>query len=264
MATRKKIPKKKSRLHTYGWKPDLPDHRDIRYGAVYGIPPKLPKNVDLRPICSAVEDQGTLGSCTAHALTSAFEAVLIKDTLPFAEMSRLFLYYNERVMEHTADRDSGAMIRDGIKSLVKQGCCREDAWPYDIAKFINKPGPACYADGLKRQVTSYQRIETLDQMRACLASGYPFVFGFTVYESFESQAVAKTGVVPMPGPKERPLGGHAVMAAGYNDSTKRFLVCNSWGTGWGQKGYFTMPYDYLSNRDLSDDIWTIRAVEDGK
>jgi C1A family cysteine protease len=261
MLTKKSKGRKNAAEHSYGWKPDLPDQRDIRYGAVYRVLKKLPKSADLRPICSAVEDQGDLGSCTAHALTSAFEAVLLKNGWQFSEMSRLFLYYNERAIEHTVNEDSGAMIRDGIKSLVKQGCCREIRWPYDIKKFTARPAAACYADGLKHQVTSYQRIDTLDQMRACLASGYPFVFGFTVYESFESQAVAKSGVVPMPGPGERALGGHAVMAAGYDDGKKRFLVRNSWGTDWGQKGYFTMPYGYLANRDLSDDMWTIRCVE---
>jgi C1A family cysteine protease len=96
----------------------------------------------------------------------------------------------------------------------------------------------------------------------CLAEGYPFVFGFTVYESFESAAVAKTGVLNLPKPKEKVLGGHAVMCAGYNDAAKRFLIRNSWGTDWGMQGYFTMPYDYLGNRNLSDDFWTIRAFED--
>ena len=95
-------------------------------------------------------------------------------------------------------------------------------------------------------------------MRSCLADGFPFVFGFTVYESFESQSVAKTGVVPMPKPKEKVMGGHAVIGVGYNDAQKRFIVRNSWGQGWGMKGYFTIPYAYLGNKNLSDDFWTIR------
>ena len=87
------------------------------------------------------------------------------------------------------------------------------------------------------------------------------MFGFTVYEAFESQQVAQTGVLNMPQPGERSMGGHAVMAAGYDDAQKRFIVRNSWGTGWGQNGYFTMPYDYLTSRNLSDDFWTIRRGE---
>jgi C1A family cysteine protease len=242
----------------YGWKPDLPDQRDMRYSLVYRVPAKLPAKADLRPICPPVEDQGQLGSCTAHALTGALETLENMDRLPLVQMSRLFVYYNERAIEHTVAQDSGAMIRDGIKTLVKQGCCAESRWPYVISKFKSKPAPACYKDGLEHQITSYQRIDTLDQMRACLAAGFPFVFGFTVYESFESQAVAKTGKVSMPKKTERTLGGHAVLAVGYDDKAKRFTVRNSWGPDWGIEGYFSMPYAYLASRDLADDLWTIR------
>jgi C1A family cysteine protease len=97
-------------------------------------------------------------------------------------------------------------------------------------------------------------------MRGCLAAGYPFVFGFTVYSSFEGQEVAKTGVVSMPTPDEQVVGGHAVLAVGYDDASQAFIVRNSWGAGWGQEGYFTMPYAYLTTRALSSDFWTIRIV----
>jgi C1A family cysteine protease len=153
------------------------------------------------------------------------------------------------------------MIRDGIKTLKKQGVCSETHWPYIISKFTIKPSPKCYKEAMKRQITSYHRILTLDDMRACLADGFPFVFGFTVYESFESQEVASTGFVQMPQFNERVLGGHAVLAVGYDDAQRRFIVRNSWGTDWGQKGYFTMPYEYLANRNLADDLWTIRRGE---
>jgi C1A family cysteine protease len=151
------------------------------------------------------------------------------------------------------------MIRDGVKTLAKQGVCTEKLWPYDIKTFTNKPTPACYQEALKYEITSYQRIDTVDEMRSCLADGFPFVFGFTVYESFESQDVAKNGVVSMPKPNEKVMGGHAVLGVGYDDSQKRFIVRNSWGEDWGMKGYFTIPYDYLGNRNLSDDFWTIRS-----
>ena len=153
------------------------------------------------------------------------------------------------------------MLRDGIKTLAKQGSCTEKKWPYIVSQFTKKPTAACYKEALNYQILTYQRIETLDEMRSCLADGFPFVFGFTVYESFESQSVAKSGIVNMPKASEKVIGGHAVLAVGYNDSKKRFIVRNSWGADWGMKGYFTMPYAYVSNRNLSDDFWTIRTGE---
>jgi len=175
--------------------------------------------------------------------------------------SRLFIYYNERVTEGTVGSDSGAQIRDGIKSVAKQGVCPETEWPYNPAKFAQKPPAKAYKDALLDRAVSYQRlVQDLNQMRGCLASGYPFVFGFTVYTSFESQAVAKSGHVPMPAPSEVQVGGHAVLAVGYDDSHQSMIVRNSWGSGWGLKGYCTMPYAYLQQASLAADFWTIRLV----
>ena len=210
---------------------------------------------------AAVENQGALGSCTANALVGNLEFLETQAGLPPIDLSRLFIYYNERAMEGTVNEDAGAAIRDGVKSLVNLGVCAEQKWPYVITKFSAKPPAACYQAGLKHQITSYHRILTLQEMRQCLAEGFPFVFGFTVYESFESPAVAKTGTLNLPKPKEKTLGGHAVMAVGYHDNAKRFTIRNSWGADWGQQGYFTMPYAYLDNRNLSDDFWTIRGIE---
>jgi C1A family cysteine protease len=246
--------------HQFGWIPDIPDHRDYMFSAIYRAIPKLPASVDLRGICSPVEDQKALGSCTANSLVGALEYLERKDGVPFTDLSRLFVYYNERVIEHTVASDSGAMLRDGIKTLAKQGVCSEKNWPYVIAKFKNKPTKACYVEAGAHLITSYQRLQTLDDMRSCLAAGYPFIFGFTVYASFESSQVAKTGVVPMPASGEAVLGGHAVVAVGYKNSTKRFIARNSWGTSWGQKGYFTIPYNYLTNPQLATDMWTVRTA----
>lgn len=203
------------------------------------------------------------GNCTANAIAGAIEFDQLKQGI--AETftpSRLFIYYNERVMEHSVDSDSGAMIRDGIKSVSKQGACHEQLWPYTIAKFRTKPAQKCYTDAAKHKAVTYQRIvQELNQMKGCLASGYPFVIGFSVYESFETQRVAKTGHAPLPASKEKELGGHAVLCVGYNDARGWFILRNSWGTRWGMKGYFTLPYAYLTESNLADDFWTIRLVQ---
>jgi C1A family cysteine protease len=257
----------------YGWTPDLPDARDHLFSAPAIALAALPPSADLRSQCPPVYDQEQIGSCTANAIGAAFEFETTKQGLPDFMPSRLFIYYNERAMEGTIGTDSGAQIRDGVKSVAKLGVCPETEWPYDGTQANSdgtfpagdpageKPTDACYKDALSHTATTYSRVvRDLDQMRGCLAAGYPFVFGFTVYESFESSAVAKTGVVPMPAPDEQVLGGHAVLAVGYDDSAQTFLVRNSWGTTWGQAGYFTMPYAYLTTRGLSSDFWTIRIV----
>ena len=252
----------KSKINSwYGWVPDRPDQRDKLYAAIAAPPKKLPARVDLSAQCSAVEDQGQLGSCTANALVGNLEFLERKAGHDVTDLSRLFIYYNERAMEGTVGEDAGAMIRDGVKSLVKLGVCTEKKWPYRIARFTAKPSSACYGDATNRQITSYHRILTLQQMKQCLAEGYPFVFGFSVYQSFESATVARTGKVELPKADETMVGGHAVCAVGYDEAARRFLVRNSWGAGWGMKGYFTMPYDYLANNNLADDFWTVRAFE---
>ncbi len=260
------VVKKDIRVHSikrYGWVPDLPDARDHLYAAPVTLMANLPPTVDLRPHCPPVYDQGQLGSCTGNAIAGAVQFEREKQQLsPDFIPSRLFIYYGERVIEGTVGTDSGAQIRDGIKVVSHLGVPPETDWPYDITKFAQKPPAAAYSDALKDRAVSYSRLaQSLSQMKGCLASGYPFVFGFTVYDSFESQAVANTGVVPMPAAGEGVLGGHAVMAVGYDDSQQRFIVRNSWGTGWGMQGYFTMPYAYLTDRSLAADFWTIRLVQ---
>ncbi|MFA4845091.1 MAG: C1 family peptidase [Patescibacteria group bacterium] len=247
--------------HNYGWIPDLPDKRDVAYCKAPRR--KLPIVVDLRGQCLAIENQEDLGSCTAHALTGATEFLVTKAGFPPVQLSRLFLYYQERMLEGNIPFDSGAMIRDGIKALKRWGVCREELWPYRIQDFTKSPPPAAYEDAEKRQILSYQRLSTLQDMLNCLANGFPFVFGFTVYESFESEEVAKTGVAPMPGDDEEPMGGHAVLAVGYNQKEKRLIVRNSWGSAWGKAGYFTMPFAYVQDRDLSDDFWVVYTQEEG-
>jgi C1A family cysteine protease len=246
----------------YGWLPDLPDIRDHLYAAPVALVGALPAKTDLRLQCPPVYDQGQLGSCTANAIAAALEFDRLKQKINDFTPSRLFIYYNERAMEHTIDSDSGAQIRDGIKSVGKLGDCPETEWPYDIAKFKTKPAAPCYADGLKYKAILYQRMtQTPSQLKGCLASGYPFVFGFTVYESFESATVARTGHATLPKSGERVVGGHAVAGVGYDDAKQWFIVRNSWGGQWGMKGYFTLPYAYVTDNNLADDFWTIRVVQ---
>ena len=249
------------KIQRYGWVPDLPDARDHLYAAPAPVT-TLPAKADLRPQCPAVYDQGQLGSCTANAIGAAIQFDRMKQgQTPDFVPSRLFIYYNERVMEGTVSTDSGAQIRDGIKCVAKLGACPEPDWPYVITKFASQPPQADFTEALQDRAVSYSRlVQNVNLLKGCLASGFPFVFGFTVYESFESQQVAKTGIVPMPSPKEKTVGGHAVMAVGYDDSTQCFIVRNSWGTGWGIAGYFMMPYAYVTNSNLADDLWTIRLI----
>jgi C1A family cysteine protease len=249
-----------------GWVPDLPDGRDLLYAAPLKPLAKLPEKVDLRKQCPKVYDQGELGSCTANAIAAALEFDQMKQRLKNVfTPSRLFIYYNERAMEGTVESDSGAMIRDGVKSVNKRGACKESSWPYKIERFREKPGKGCYAEGRKHQAISYMRVnQSLGQLKGCLAEGFPFIFGFAVYESFVNRKVEETGEVRMPRAREEFLGGHAVLAVGYDEDAQRFIVRNSWGNKWGKNGYFTMPYPYLLQSSLSRDFWTIRQVESGR
>ncbi len=248
--------------HHFGWVPDVPDHRDFVYAAPRAVMKALPRKVDLRRGCPAVYDQGELGSCTANAIAAAieFDQIKQKEADRFTP-SRLFIYYQERMMEHTVKEDAGAMLRDGIKSVAKGGAPPEADWPYVISKFAQRPPNKAYADAPLGRAVQYRRVpQTLSQTRGCLAEGYPFVIGFAVYESFESDAVMRTGKAPMPAKTEKLLGGHAVLVVGYDDASKRFLVRNSWGTRWAMAGYFTIPYDYYTDSNLADDLWTVRLV----
>lgn len=250
------------KIQGYGWVPDLPDGRDFLYAAPAKPLAKLPTRVDLRSNCPPVYDQGQLGSCTANAIGAAVQYDQMKQRRKTFNPSRLFIYYNERAMEGTVESDSGAMIRDGVKSVAKEGSCNEESWPYEIERFRDKPSRACYAEGKQNQAIQYLRLTPgLGQLKGCLAEGFPFVFGFTVYDSFESAEVAKTGHAPMPEADEAVLGGHAVLAVGYDESKQWFIVRNSWGTRWGMRGYFTLPYPYLTQPSLARDFWTIRSVE---
>lgn len=260
----------------YTWTPDLPDPRDLKF---VGPMQELPSAVDLRPLCPPVVNQGQVGSCTANALAAALGFLEINEqaaglagqpeelAASFEPFSRMFIYYNERDLEGDVGQDGGAQIRDGVKSLAALGCCAEATWPYkDVDAIFSrsdtfvKPSDAAYAEASAHKISSYLSIDNTDaaQIKACLAAGFPVVFGFTVFPSFESDAVASNGVVPMPGPDEEPQGGHAVLCVGYDDARGVWIVRNSWGDQWGQAGYCLFPYAYLTDDDLATDFWTLR------
>ena len=256
-------------IQWYGWQKDVHDKRDL-YKLVQ-VPAVLPDKVDLRPGLPAPYNQGELGSCTANAIAAAIQFDFAKQNHPVWMPSRLFIYFNERDMEGTINEDSGAQIRDGVKSINALGVCPEEAtsdaaadaiWPYDIDQFATKPSPACYDEADENISLKYEQVpQVASALQAMLAQGFPVVFGFSVYESFESQEVASSGIVPLPGAKEECVGGHAVLLCGYDATTKMFLVRNSWGADWGQGGYFQMPFAYVCDPSLANDFWAIETVK---
>lgn len=243
----------------YAWRPDVPDHRDHRFSL--RVPRGgLPLAVD--PFTgSRVENQGDLGSCTGHASTTALEIV----TRSAIQLSRLMAYYNGRAIEGNTRSDAGCEIRDVVKGLMKYGVARESLWPYKVDRFRTKPTPKAYADAFAglRAGMSYQRLSTLTEVQIALASGLPVIFGFTVPESFESDEVARTGWTQLPMKSEASVGGHAVVAIGYDFTRRRHppfvWVRNSWGRAWGIEGNFMMPVEWFTDpRRLTDDMWVIR------
>ena len=254
----------------FGWKPDVPDHRD-HYFSVFRAAASLPTFVDLRSTCPTPFNQFSLGSCTANAVAGSLKFAQIKQKKStIFTASRLFIYYNTRTLEGTVNEDSGASLRNTIKSVAKWGGPPETDWAYNISQFKVKPPQIAYTNGLNNQAISYMRVtQSPSMIQTSLAEGFPFVFGFSVYQSFDTSATAATGVIPMPSLNEPNLGGHAVQAVGYNATTEtvngvpaRHYICrNSWGPYWGASGYFFMPFDYLHNPDLAADFWTIRVVE---
>lgn len=251
--------------HSYGCVKDQEDTRDFWY-----YPKCMPhlergvQQLNLESKCPPVYNQGDIGSCTANAIGAAYQFDEMKENENNVfRPSRLFIYYNERALEGSTDRDAGASLRDGIKTVNQKGVCHEDSWPYDVSKLTDKPPDSCYLEAQKHHAVSYHRInQDLQSMKNCLINGYPFVFGFVVFSSFETLDVARTGNVPMPTYDDKCVGGHAVMAVGFDDNRKVIIVRNSWGASWGDNGYFYMPYEYITNPTICYDFWVITCVRD--
>jgi len=244
----------------YGWKPSHPDFRDTPADPS-GL--TIADEVDPRSDMPDPYDQGQLGSCTGNAIAGAFEYDCILDGDHFGTPSRLFIYYLERLREGTVSEDSGAYGHDGFKALRKTGAPPEDLWPYDISKFADKPSPEAFDAAGQHKIGRYVHPglplkrsweDRRDALKRLLSNRQTVAFGFTVFESFESSTVERTGVVPMPGPRERQLGGHEVLLVGYlKDRPEYGLVRNSWGSGWGLSGYCLMPWQMLCDPSYSAD-----------
>lgn len=251
-------------IKNFGWKKDHADARDHILAIVQPLSESvavLPKFIDLRAFCPPVYDQEHLGSCTANALAAAFEFSQKGEKLIDFMPSRLFVYYNERVLEDSVAQDGGAEIRSGIKVIASQGVCREELWPYKIEKFADKPNQQCYDAAKIHKSLEYARVPQTDfALKTVLASHHPFTFGFYCYSSFESSEVAQTGILPMPAASETVIGGHAVLCVGYDNSDNTYLIRNSWGNRWGIGGYFKMPAAYMLNPALVSDLWVVKAV----
>lgn len=247
---------------TYGWRRDLPtpfrpkhQHLDLASS------PILPES-DMRPSWPAPYDQGSLGSCTGNGLGGAVHYVLRKAGAvdPNWAPSRLFIYYNERAREGTISSDSGAAISDGVRVIQHNGVPDEKYWPYDISQFTRRPSSMAFSQALKHRALSVGRLSgTHTDLRTALSQGFNVVFGFSVFESFESDEVAKTGIVPMPTESEELLGGHCAVLVGHNDAKRRYIMRNSWGTSWGQGGYCEMPYEYIEDADLASDFAIVKV-----
>jgi C1A family cysteine protease len=243
--------------HGLGWVPDLPDHRDLMFSRQPIV--KLPRAVNLRSGCPPVYDQLLLGSCTANAIAGAIGFERAKQRLGYLIPSRLFIYYNERVIEGSVASDAGASLRDGMKTIADQGVCSEHRWSYDPSKFASEPPQSAYLGAVPHKTLQYLSVaQDLSDMTNCLALGYPFVFGISVYASFQSDAAAASGVIPMPGANEQLLGGHALLAVGYDLDAQTINFRNSWGASWGDAGYGTIPFAYLEDNNLADDFWSVR------
>lgn len=246
---------------TYGWKPDVPDKRD-KYTTFHLDEAALPREVDNSNLedMPSCWDQKALGACTAFAIGGAIAYEYARLGLVF-QPSFLQLYYCERAMEGTVPIDSGAYIRDGAKVAAQVGMAHSYAWPYLTDRFQQRPPKSVFKNALHHRVTSYARVpRTAAALCSVLAGGDTIVFGISVYESFESDEVDNTAIVPMPRPSEDLLGGHAVLMVGYDRDRQLFKCRNSWGSYWAEGGYFYLPFEYALDSDLSDDFWTLRTV----
>lgn len=234
------------------------------YGASSFKSQHLPPKVDLRPYMTPVEDQCAANSCTANAIAGAYEYLAKRALGDAGDISRLFIYYNAR-KEDGIKGDQGSTIVGSINTLQKYGACTETTWPYEITVVNRKPPGQAYNEALWFLVDEAREVEvTLEAFKHCLAEGYPFVFGLRLFKSFD--VARRHGRVPTPDPNTEAgrtaHGNHAMLCVGYSDKNQCFIVRNSWGEEWGDRGYCYIPYDYLANPEYCGDCWSIQSVSD--
>lgn len=246
----------------YGWKPQPADHRDFRFAPSRALVASAPPKFSLLPTMPAPVDQGQLGSCGPNSADILLMFDQGAEKLSYHGSSRLFTYYITRAAMGTVGQDSGVDNRTMLKALAQAGYCPDESlWPYDISKFTQQPPQSAYDLAAQNKIVSYAAVgQDLASMKAAILSGFPFLFGFSVYPEFESPQVARTGVVPMPMPGERSIGGHDIVLFGWDDATQTFDFMNPWGAGWGVNGTGKIPYAYATNPRLSGDFWVINAV----
>lgn len=239
-----------------GGKPDRHDDRDYVFAPTLSV---IPTTADVSALAPTAYNQMPLHyTCSANAIAACFEMVAKIEKRSIDPPSRLFLYYNARVRDGSVDRDEGASIRDAIKAAANPGTCAEPLWPYDASKVLVKPDRRAY-DATSERVATYYRIDqNIASLQACIAQGFPFIFGMSIFPD-QFVASGKTGVVDVPPDGAQPVGGHAVVAVGY-DATS-FTVLNSGGPSWGRNGYITMPNAYFENPAWTYDFWTIQSLK---
>lgn len=250
-------------MYRYNWIPSLRKHHFDRFAFNGEKLAHLPSRVDLRGVMSPIVDQKDEGSCTANAIVSGMIEFLelrhsVHDNFgkTFKRLSRNMFYYCEREEEGDVNQDSGAAIPDGIKVAMEIGVCTEDLWPYEKSNMFTKPSVEAYEEAKKHKNTKAMTLNTIHEMKTCLAAGFPFVTGIPIFTSFESTHTIKTGIVPFPKSHERLLGGHCVCLVGYEDKEDWFIMRNSWGTGVGDQGYFYLSTRYMEQ--LAQESTTIR------
>ena len=226
-------------------------------------PNALPASVDLRAWMTPVEDQGALGSCTSNALAGALEYLVRRETGEHVDVSRLFIYFNQRLWDDAVREDIGAAVSHGVRVLAKVGAPLEQQWPYDRRLFAVQPPAEVYREAARFRLKDWWSVPVERRaFEACLAGGFPIVFGTRVTESFMN--VGRTGLVPMIGRNDRDdakHGRHALLLCGYDSARQLFVLRNSWGTDWGDGGYGYIPYDYLLNREWTRSAWALRLTD---